>query len=363
MNIKRSILSTGMVVAVAIALAGCSTAGNNTTPPATGGSTPAGGSTATLNTWMAPPKDGPYKVALSDSFTSNTWRAQVTMEFNYYCQQNTSTISCLTPADANSDTSTQISQITNFINQGADIILIDANDGSALNPVIQQATQAGIQVVDFDNTTTSTYSIHVGEDQTEIGKQGADWLISQLKSGDSIISLDGITGNPTSDQRQAGADAEFKAANINIVARGDTKWDKATAQGLAMTLLTANPNIQGIYSQGGDSSLGAIAAEQQLGMDPTKLPIPGEGSNGFLKTWQSLNLSSWAFSSPPQLVVNALQTGIAARQGTDPGNTVNLDIPVITQATLSQYVQPNLNDNLWLPTMLPDSVLQQNFSS
>lgn len=363
MSIKRSILTGGVAIAAAIALAGCSTAGSSSTPSTSTdtGQAPATSATATLNTWMAPPKDGPYKVALSDSFTSNTWRAQVTMEFNYYCQQHTDTITCLTPADANSDTSTQISQITNFINQGADIILIDANDGSALNPVIQQATQAGIQVVDFDNTTTSTYAIHVGEDQTAIGKQGADWLISQLKSGDSIISLDGITGNPTSDQRQAGADAEFKAANITIVGRGDTGWDKAKAQSLAANLLTANPNIQGIYSQGGDSSLGAIAAEQQLGM--ALLPIPGEGSNGFLKAWQSNNLNSWAFSSPPQLVVNALQTAVAARQGTDPGNNVNLDIPVITQATLAQQVQPSLNDNLWLPTMLPESYLQANFSS
>jgi len=283
------------------------------------------------------------------------------MEFNYYCQQNTATVSCLTPADANSDTATQISQITSFIQQGADIILIDANDGSALNDVIQQATQAGIQVVDFDNTTTSTYAIHVGEDQTAVGTQGAQWLVSQLKPGDKIISLDGITGNPTSDQRQQGADAVFAANNITIVGRGDTKWDKATAQTLATTLLTANPDIQGIYSQGGDSSLGAIAAEQQLGMK--LLPIPGEGSNGFLKAWQANNLTSWAFASPPQLVVNALQTGIAARQGTDPGNSVNLPIPTITQDTLAQNVHPDLNDNLWLPTQLPDSFLQQNFAN
>ncbi|MCL2652491.1 MAG: substrate-binding domain-containing protein [Propionibacteriaceae bacterium] len=361
MSTKRSILAATLAVAASLAMVGCSAA----TPSPSSTSTSEAPATSTTapaaNTWMAPPKAGPYKVALSDSFTSNTWRAQVTMEFNNYCQTNTDKVTCLTPADANSDTATQISQITAFIQQGADIILIDANDGSALNDVIQQATEAGIQVVDFDNTTTSTYAIHVGEDQTEVGKQGATWLVSQLKPGDKIISLDGITGNPTSDQRQQGADAVFAANNITIVGRGDTKWDKATAQSLATTLLTANPDIQGIYSQGGDSSLGAIAAQKQLGMK--LLPIPGEGSNGFLKAWQSNNLTSWAFASPPQLVINALETGIAARQGTDPGNTVNLPIPTITQDTLAQNVHPDLNDNLWLPTMLPDSFLQQNFAN
>lgn len=356
MNIKRSLLAAGVAVITSLGFVGCSTAGSPTTPSTTGGATG-----AALNTWMAPAKDGPYKVALSDSFTDNTWRTQVTQEYNYFCQTNTSQVTCLPAADANHDTGTQISQISNFITQGVDILLVDANDGSALNQVIQQANAAGIQVVDFDNVTTSQYAIHVGEDQTQIGKLGGEWLASQLHSGDTIISLDGISGNPTSDQRKQGADAALQAAGITIVARADTNWDRATAQTAAASLLAANPGVKGIYSQGGDASLGAIAAMQQLKMD--LLPIPGEASNGFLKTWQSDNLSSWAFASPPQLVINALQIGIQARQGTDPGNSVNLDIPVISQDTLAQYVKPGLNDNLWLPTMLPDSFLQDNYAS
>jgi len=319
---------------------------------------------------MAPPKaqpSGGYKVALSDSFTDNTWRTQVTQEFNNACQNTyKDKITCLPAADANHDTGTQISQISGFISQGVDILIIDANDASALNPVIEQAAKAGIQVVDFDNNTTSPYAIHLGEDQKEIGKLGGEWLAGMLKSGDEIISLDGITGNPTSDQRQAGADAALQAAGIKIVARGDTKWDKATAQTLATTLLTANPNVKAIYSQGGDASLGAIAAMHQLGMKV--LPIPGEASNGFLKAWQKEhaadpNFTSWAFASPPQLVVNAIDTAIKALGGTDPGNSVMLDIPTITQDNLDQSVKPNLNDNLWLPTMLPDDFLAKNYAA
>ncbi|MDR0284528.1 MAG: hypothetical protein LBI33_06505, partial [Propionibacteriaceae bacterium] len=144
----------------------------------------------------------------------------------------------------------------------------------------------------------------------------------------------------------------------------DTQWDKATAQTVTASLLAAHPDVKGIYSQGGDASLGAIAAMQQLGM--SVLPIPGEASNGFLKTWQSLagsqtGFASWAFASPPQLVVTAMDIAIKARQGVDPGQTVNSDIPTITADNLGKYVQPDLNDSLWLPTMLPDTFLQANY--
>jgi len=367
----HKILIAGVAVASAFVMSACSTAGTTNSggsPSTSSAAAPAPSNTssspaASTSTWMAPPKAGPYKVALADSFTANTWRTQVTQEFQNACDNTyKDKITCLAPADGNGDTATQISQISNFITQGADIILIDANDSSALNQVIQQAQQAGIQVVDFDSNTTSPYAIHVVEDQQQIGKLGAEWLISQLKPGDKIISMDGIQGNPTSDARQKGADAAFAAANITIVGRADTKWDKATAQTAAASLLAQyGSQIQGIYSQGGDASLGAIAAMQQLKMNI--LPIPGEASNGFLKAWQSLKLNSWAFASPPQLVINALDTAIAARGGTDPGNTVNLDIPVITADNLAQQVRPGLNDSLWLPTQLPDSFLQANYAA
>ena len=371
MKIKTlSIASLALLSAVA--LAGCSTATPTTSAPApvTTSSAPAPTTTAAPTaTWLAPKKDGPYKVALANSFTANTWRTQVNQEFQNACDNTyKDKITCLAVADGNGDTPTQISQISNFITQGVDIILIDANDAAALNPVIQQAQQAGIQVVDFDSNTTSPYAIHVVEDQEKIGELGAQWLIGQLKSGDKIISMDGIQGNPTSDARQKGADQAFAAAGITIVGRADTKWDKATAQTAAATLLAQHGSeIKAVYSQGGDASLGAIAAMQQLNMKV--LPIPGEASNGFLKAWQTLAASqpgfqSWAFASPPQLVIDALDAGLKALGGTDPSTngTINLDIPVITADTLAANVKADLNDSLWLPTKLPADFLQQHYA-
>ncbi|MCL2317164.1 MAG: substrate-binding domain-containing protein [Actinomycetia bacterium] len=373
----RTLSITSIALLAAVAMTGCSTAsnsGNTTTTTSTSSSAPAVTTSSSSQapagpTWLAPKKDGPYKVALANSFTANTWRTQVNQEFQNACDNTyKDKITCLAVADGNGDTPTQISQISNFITQGVNLILIDANDVAALNPVIQQAQQAGIQVVDFDSNTSSPYAIHVVEDQQKIGELGAQWLIGQLKSGDKIISMDGIQGNPTSDARQKGADQAFAAAGITIVGRADTKWDKATAQTAAATLLAQHGSeIKAVYSQGGDASLGAIAAMQQLNMKV--LPIPGEASNGFLKAWQSLSTSqagfqSWAFASPPQLVIDALDAGLKALGGTDPSTngTINLDIPVITADTLAANVKADLNDSLWLPTKLPADFLQQHYA-
>ena len=372
MKMKRSIIATATAALAAFALVGCTTAGTPTAPTTTPPSQPASsGAPATtapaLADYLVPAKPGPYKVALANSFAGNTWRAQMVQEYNNACQNTyAGKVTCLPATDANNDLATQVSQITDFISQGVDILLIDAADAAGLNAVIEQAHKAGIQVVDFDGNTTSQYAIHVGEDQVQIGRLGGQWLASQLKSGDEILNLTGIAGNPVSQARDKGALEAIQAAGLKVVGSADTKWDKATAQQVTASLLAAHPNVKGIYSQGGDASLGAIAAMQQLGMK--LLPIPGEASNGFLKNWQNLakndpTFKSWAFASPPSFVVDALDAAIKALGGTDPGQNVSIPVPEITAETLGQYVRPDLNDSLWLPTSLPDAFLQANYKN
>ena len=50
-------------------------------------------------------------------------------------------------------------------------------------------------------------------------------------------------------------------------------------------------------------------------------------------------------------------------RGEDPGQRVHVDLPVITQDTLEDYVRPELPDSLFLPTNLPDDELKKLFAS
>jgi ribose transport system substrate-binding protein len=318
---------------------------------------------------MAPQKAGPYKVGLANGFNGNTWRQQMVAEFQNACDNTyKSDIASCQAVDANNVDATQIQQINTFVSQGFDIILIDPTSATAENQAIEQARAAGVQVVTFDssNADTSKSAIMVGEDQVQIGKLTGDWLASQLKSGDSVVDLTGVDGNPISADRDKGATDALKAAGINIVASAPTNWDFATAQTAFQSLLSAHPDIQGVYSQGGDPSRAAIQVMQQQGL-PKVLPIPGEAANGFLKIWQQLNQSegfeSFAFASPPQLVVTALKYAIDARKGTDPGQAPTIDIPTVTQDNLAQMIRPNLSDSVWLPTTLTDDQLQTLFPS
>lgn len=352
MKSKRRIAGAAVALASVAGLAACSTVG---------GTAAKGGSSAKA-AYLAPSRTGPYKVGLANSFSGNTWRTQMVAELkNAVATTYKSQVSSLTVTDANNSVSTQLSQINDMLSSGVNILLIDAASATALNSAIQRAWSQGVQVVTFDNTTTSPHAINVGEDQTQIGKIGGQWLAKQLKPGNTVFTLDGAAGSPVNSDRLRGATAALKSAGIKIVGSAATDWDFAEAQSATANLISAHPNVNGIYSQGGDASLGAIKALQQRGQKA--LPVPGEASNGFLKEWQKLHKSqgftSVAFASPPELSVKALGFGIQALGGKNPGQSPSLPIPVITQSNLGQYVRPDLSDSLWLPTSLPESKLKQ----
>ena len=155
-----------------------------------------------------------------------------------------------------------------------------------------------------------------------------------------------------------------RRGGIDVVGQANADWDLAHGRAAAADLLAANPDVNGIYSQGGAMSLGALQALEAAGRDP--LPVPGEGLNQFLKKWSELNESSeWtsvAPSQPPSIVVRALEVGIAALGGEDPGADVVIPLPVIDQDNLADNVRPDLPDSLWLPTDLPEDVIQEILS-
>lgn len=354
---RRDVLLMGAGAAAALALVGCSTAGS------TAGSAAASGGTQAASTYMVPAKTGQLVVGFSNSFAGNAYRAQMILELQEQAKKQASDVKEVIVTDANNSVDKQLSDINDLVAKGVDILLIDAASSTALNTAVERAQKAGILVVSFDNTITSTAGISVNVDQKKFGDIGGKWLASKLKSGDSIFTLDGASGSPVNDDRLAGATEALKAAGITIVAGAPTDWDQAKGQSATNDLLAAHPDVAGIYSQGGGPSLGAInAIEARNGK---LVPITGEGYNGFLKKWKELkDASGWesiAPSNPPSLAADALKIAVKAVRGEDPGQTVVLDLPVITQDTLDQFVRTDLPDAFFLPTSLSEETIAANY--
>ena len=320
---------------------------------------------ASLPSHLVPAKPGPYVIGLSNSFSGNSWRAQMVAEFRAAADRLKAEgkIKDYVIADATGNTASQIQQIQNMIARRVDAILIDANSATALNPAIEAAHAAGILVVTFDNTVTSPYAINVNVDQVAFGRIGAEWLVKKLNGKGDIIVLNGLAGTPVNNQRWSGAKAVFdQYPGIRILAEVNANWDQAAAQQAVANLLPSFPKVDGVYSQGGAMTLGAIYAFRAAGRP--LVPMTGEANNGLLKVWLnslSEGFDSVAPSNPTYLSVTALEVALKALGGEAVQKEILLDPPLITSENLRQFVRPDLPDSLWVPTRLSEAELQKLF--
>lgn len=310
-------------------------------------------------------KKGPFVVGLSNSFSGNSWRAQMVAEFKVAADKlkKSGVLKDYIVADATGNTASQIQQIQNMIARGVNAIVIDANSETALNPVIEQAHKKGIIVVAFDNTVSSPAALNVTTDQNKFGSSGAEWLAKRLGGKGNVVVLNGVAGTPVNNARWGAAKAVFdKYPDIKIINNVNANWDQATAQQAVANLLPSFPKIDGIWSQGGAMTLGAVYAFQAA--NRPLIPMSGEANNGLLKVWKqnvSKGFDCLAPAQPPSLSVEALNIAIKALNGEKVQKDLFLDPDLITAETLDKYVRMDMPDSLWHPTNLGEAELKVLF--
>src|SRR5260221_10167371 len=101
-----------------------------------------------------PAKKAPYKIAFSNSYFGNNWRAEMLKAADAYAKQPQvrSYIKEYKVYNAGNDVGQQIAQIRQIILSGADAIVVNAASPTGLDSVQVVTVKRCIAVVAFDNT-------------------------------------------------------------------------------------------------------------------------------------------------------------------------------------------------------------------
>ncbi len=293
------------------------------------------------------PKEPPYTVGLSNGPFTHSWRVQmiesIQQEFEYYKEQGL--VDRLIIQNAGPDVATQIAQIRLLIASGVDILLVNPNSATALNPVMEEAQEAGILVIVYDMNINNPDVLEVCMDQREWMGPITEWLCEKLNYKGDIVYISGIPDQPGDiDRNNAAMEVLAKYPDINLLAQAPGYWDQAAAQQAMSDILASFPKIDGVLTQDG-MSLGIIRAFQAAGRP---LPfITGETQVAFIKEWKKLKdeigFESFGIANPPGgTICPALGIGIRLLQGK------KLKPEVVSENQVV-YIKPTLvvtNENL-----------------
>jgi D-xylose transport system substrate-binding protein len=182
--------------------------------------------------------------------------------------------------DAKSSAETQASNVDNLISQGAKVVIILAQDGTAIKPAVAKALQANVAVIAYDRLIEDPKALYITFDNVLVGKLEAEAVFKAKPTGNYAI-IKGNKADANADFLRAGMEqvigAAVKSNAIKIVGETYTdNWDPAKAQTNMEQILTANQDkVDAVLSENDGMAGGVIAALTARGL-AGKVPVSGQ---------------------------------------------------------------------------------------
>ncbi|MER7078386.1 monosaccharide ABC transporter substrate-binding protein, CUT2 family [Saccharopolyspora kobensis] len=245
---------------------------------------------------------------------------------------------------AESDVSGQQSLLQDLLAQG-DVrgLVYAATDAKALADVTKSAQGQGTTVVNMDSgTSPQPPDVPVyATNNVAAAEQATDLLAEQLGGRGKVAFIEFQAGTSTNETRGEGFKRGMaKHPGLQLVAQQSSDSDFNRALQVTQDILTANPDLNGIYAANEPSVLGAAEAVRQAGKTGQVKIIGWDTSEGEIKALRDGVITGLIAQNPFKMGYAAVNAAVAEIRGepnpapdTDTGSTLitkeNVDSPEV----------------------------------
>ena len=170
------------------------------------------------------------------------------------------------------DTAGQTRIVEQMILSKVNALVIAPADSKAMVPVIKKAVDAGITVINIDNqldpAVVKSKNItvpFVGPDNRKGARLVGEYLAKQLKAGDEVGIIEGVSTTTNAQQRTAGFKDAMEAAQIKVVSLQSGDWEIDKGGKVASSMLSEYPNIKALLAGNDSMAVGAVSAVRAAG--------------------------------------------------------------------------------------------------
>jgi D-xylose transport system substrate-binding protein len=237
--------------------------------------------------------------------------------------------------DAGSSAEQQLTDVEQLITDGADALIILAQDGTAILPAVASAVEQGIPVVAYDRLIEDPGALYVTFDNVGVGRLQAEVVFEMVPAGNYVI-IKGDSGDANADFLRAGFEEVIGEAvssgDITIVGESYTdNWDPALAQTQMEQFLTqANNEVDAVLSENDGMASGVVSALEAQGLAGE---VPVSGQDGDLAALNRVAIGTQSVSvwkDARELGTAAGEAAVALAQGTalaDIAGVIQFDSP------------------------------------
>ncbi|WGD36895.1 ABC transporter substrate-binding protein [Lysinibacter sp. HNR] len=258
----------------------------------------------------------PTIAIVSKGFQHQFWQAvkqgaeQAAAEFNV-------TITFEGP-DTESDIDQQIQMLQTALDRRPAAIGFAALDSRAAEPFLQQAKDAGIPVIAFDSGVDSNIPLTTASTDNRVAAAEAAKHMADLIGNEGKVAL--VIHDQTSltgvDRREGFVEYIKKNhPNIEIVDIQYGGGDQAKSADLAKAILSANPDLTGIYAGNEGSAVGVVQAVSELGREGEVSIIGFDSGHAQVNTIKSGIMAGAVTQNPVGIGYETVKAAVEAMNG------------------------------------------------
>lgn len=236
-----------------------------------------------------------------------------------------------------SDFSGQLQIVENMINQHVDVICLAPIDRKALANSVDRATTAGIPVFIWDSPVDSkTFVAQIATDNYAAGQLGAQRMGEILHGKGKIVEVACQPGSASTMAREQGFEDKIKQSfpDIKIVDKRFGMADVAKSLAVAENMLTAFPDLDGMFGSNESSTVGAARA---LATAKGKVKLVGfDSSPTLIEGLKDGVIDSLVTQNPFDMGYKVVKAAVSKLQGGTVEHIQNLPAVVVTKANLEE---------------------------
>ncbi len=256
-------------------------------------------------------------------------------------------------AQSEADIPGQISALENAVSSNPAAIVIAPTQFAALGPPISDAAKS-VKIIGIDSgADTTAFTSFLTTDNIQGGRIAAEALAQAIKAktgqaaGD-VALITALPGVGSLDQRAKGFKEVLAAKYPQIKLVADRVADGQTTTGLniATDLLTANPNLVGIFASNLTMAQGAGQAVAEL--KPSKLSLVGfDSDEKLVQLTRDGIIAALIVQDPYRMGYDGVKTALAASKGQPVETNVDTGVNLITRENIdSEKSKALLNPKL-----------------
>jgi ribose transport system substrate-binding protein len=241
----------------------------------------------------------------------------------------------------------EVNMVVNAVNRGVSGIVLAASDPDALVPAIKQAWEAHIPVVLIDSTVSpdgaAYYQSFLSTDNTKAGELCAQRMIEKVGKTGKIAIMSYVPGAGSEIGRVGGFTNYIKQhSDLTIVGPFYSQSQMANALNQTTDVLSANPDLKGIYGANEPTAVGMARGIAQAGKAGKLVAIGFDGNEDLQNFVKDGTLDSIVVQSSYKMGLDSVTSVAKVIARTQVPKTIDTGVLLIDKSNIDSTEAKNV---------------------